>query len=104
MTVDIAFDFAKVYNIERVDIVKGQNFKLFTDFENGRFFSDNDEVLSIKPVGTTVHGEALAVGASTILIMDSQLNIQKNLTINVLDAIVDPAASLGIEAGNPINK
>lgn len=104
MTVDIAFDFAKAYNIERADIVMGQAFKLFTDFEGGRFFSDNDEVLSIKPVGTTVQGSALAVGTSTILIMDSQLNIQKNLTINVVEAIVDPAASLGPEAAPPIPK
>jgi hypothetical protein len=101
MTVDIAFDFAKVYNIERADIAVGQKFKLFTDFENGRFFSDNDQVLSLRPNGKEVEGTADEVGDTTILIMDDQFTIQKKLTIKVVEAIVDPAASLGITAGEP---
>jgi hypothetical protein len=104
MQVDISFDFAKIYNIERVDVVAGQKFKLFTDAEGLRFFSDNDPVLSLRPNGTVVEGAADDLGTTTILIMDANDVIHKKLVIRVVDAIVEPAATLNPTAGEPVLK
>lgn len=104
MFVDISFDNAKVYNIEKADIVKGQKFTLTTDFENGRFFSDNDPVLSYKVDGTEVNATADEVGLATIQIQDQSFAIVKILTINVVDSIVGKAATLGAVAGVPVPK
>lgn len=104
MTVDIAFQFAKVYSIERADIVAGQSFKLFTDFENPRWFSDNDPVLSLSINGKEIEGKAEQAGVATLLIMDSNLQIQKKLSITVVEEIKDPAVDLGITAGSAIEK
>jgi len=104
MQVDITFEFAKVYNFDKADVVKGQKFTLTTDFENGRYFSDNDEVLSLSVAGNQVAGTADATGVATILIMDQAFAIQKTLTINVVDTLQEKAATLGAEAGEPIVK
>jgi hypothetical protein len=104
MQVDISFDFAKVYNIEKVDIVVGQKFTLITDYDGGRYFSENDPVLSLKPIGRDVEGEANEVGTSTILIMDASFVILKTLTIQVVEAIAPLASTLGVTAGSAIQK
>lgn len=104
MQIDIAFEFAKVYNIERADVVMGQNFTLLSDFDNGKWFSDNDPVLSLRVNGKDADVVANEKGSTTILIMNSVLEVQKILTINVVDAIVPLASDLGIAAGDPIPK
>lgn len=104
MQIDIAFEFAKVYNIERADVVMGQKFTLLSDFDNGKWFSDNDPVLSLIVNGRDAEVSANEKGATTILIMDSALAIQKILTINVVEAIAAPAVTLGVSAGSPIPK
>lgn len=104
MQIDIAFDFAKVYNIERADVVVGQSFTLLSDFDNGKWFSDNDPVLSLRVNGKDADVVANEKGSTTILIMNSVLEVQKILTINVVDTIVTPASSLGATAGAPILK
>lgn len=104
MQVDISFEFAKVYNIEKVDIVKGQKFNLFTDTEGVRWFSENDPVLSFKVIGKDVEGQAEEIGVSTILIMDAAYAILKTLLITVVDAIIPMATSLGATVDETVIK
>lgn len=101
MQIDIALTNAKIYNIEKADIVKGEEFTLYSDFDNGRWFSDNDEVISLKVSGKDAEAKANENGTTTILIMDSAFAIQKTITINVVDEISPMAASLGASAGPP---
>jgi hypothetical protein len=104
MQVDISFDFAKVYNIDKADVVSGQKFTLSTDFDNGKWFSDQDQVLSLKVSGRDAEATANEVGTSTILIMDSSFTIQKQLVIKVVEQILPMAQSLNPEAETPIQK
>ncbi len=104
MQVDVSFDFAKVYNIDKIDVVTGQKFTLLTDFEGGRWFSDQDQVLSLKVLGRDAEAIAGELGTSTILIMDSSFTIQKQLTIKVVDAITPMAQTLNATAETPISK
>lgn len=104
MQVDISFDFAKIYNIEKADIVVGQRFTLLTDYEGGRYFSENDPVLTLKPMGKDVEGEANEIGTSTILIMDNAYAILKTLTINVVSAIIPMATNLGATVDETVIK
>lgn len=104
MQVDIVFDFAKVYNIDRADVVQGQSFELMTDYDNGRWLSENDEVLSIKVNGKDAKLQALEVGLSTIIIADQALVHQKQIIINVVEKIEPMAATLNVTAGQPVRK
>lgn len=105
MQVDISFQFAKVYDIERADVVLGQKFSLLTDYDgNSKWFADNDAVLKIDQAGNNADIEATALGSSTVLIMDTSLNIIKKLTIRIVDAIVEPAADLGLTADPAVAK
>jgi hypothetical protein len=101
MQVDVAFEFAKVYNVDRIDVVAGQPFTLYSDYDNGKWFSDNDPALSIKPSGKDAELKAIEKGSVTILVMDENFAIQKKLSINVMDAILPPATDLGLTAGTP---
>jgi len=80
MQVDVSFEFAKVYNIDTIDVVKGQKFSFQVDGD-GRWFSDNDDVLSLKVTGKEAEASADAEGTTTILIMDESFAIQKTLTV-----------------------
>lgn len=106
MVVDVSFEFAKVYNIEKFDVVKGQKFTLFTDAAPTpiKWFADNDAALSIIEGDTSADIAATNIGLATILIMDNSLNKLKELTINVVSAIVEPAKDLGLTADTPIVK
>lgn len=105
MKVDISFDFAKVYDIERADVVKGQKFVLLTDWaDNARWFADNDAVLSLNVTGANAALEATAIGTSIILIMGPELDLIKKLTIQVVDEILEPAKELGATAEAPVSK
>jgi hypothetical protein len=102
MKVDISLDNVKVYNIEdRVDIVKGEKFSLFTDATQPiHFFSNNDFVLDLKDTGKDLEGEAKEIGTSTILMMDSDFQRLKTININVV-ASVEMVSNLGITFGQP---
>ena len=103
MQIDVSFDFAKVYNIDNIDVVKGQKFSFQADGE-GRWFSDNDEVISYKVTGKEAQVSADTVGLTTILIMDDTLTTIKTLTVNVIDEIVQKAVTLGATSGTPVLK
>ena len=105
MQVDVIFEFAKVYNVDKkIDVVKGQKFSINTDLTGGsKWFSDNDPVLSINVVGSNANIEASELGTSTILIMGTDFGIQKELIISVVED-VNQASSLGVESGQPVTK
>jgi hypothetical protein len=105
MHVDIAFEFAKVYNVEKVDVVKGQHFSLLTSFDPSvKWFSDNDPVLSLKVEGANAEASADNIGTSVIVLVDSEFAVLKKLTINVVDSIQAMASTLGVSSGDPVNK
>jgi hypothetical protein len=105
MQVDITFDFAKVYNIEKADIAVGQKFTLNTDYAAAsKWYSDNDPVLSLKVSGNSAEVEAKETGTSTILIMNEANGIEKTLVFKVVDSIQPMAADLGLKAGEPETK
>lgn len=105
MQVDIQFDFAKVYNIEKkIDVAKGQKFSLLTDLTGeSKWFSDNDPVLSINKSGNNADVEATGLGTSTILIMGTDFGIEKEIEINVV-AGLNMAVTLNATAGEPVIK
>lgn len=96
MQIDISFDFAKIFNIDKfVNVVKGQKFSLITDSAlKISFFSNNDPVLAISNTDTSADIEATDVGQSTMLLMDSNSTILKTLIFVVVDSIQEPAANL----------
>lgn len=105
MNVDVSFQFAKVYNIDTFDVVKGQKFSLFTDYAgSSRWLSENDPVLALLVTGNNADVEAVTVGTSVILIMDDNYQALKKLTIRVVDAIVEPVKDLGLTAEPPVFK
>lgn len=103
MQVDISFDFARVYNFERADVVVGQKFRLDSDAQDQplKWFSDNDPVISLKVTGNSAEATADQTGTTTILILDESFGLVKRLTINVVDDIQLMATSLGISTGPP---
>lgn len=103
MQIDVSFDFAKVYNIEKVDVVKGQSFSFQADAD-GEWFSNNDEVLSLKVIGRDAQATADTIGTTTILILDEAFTILKTLTVNVVSEIVQRAVTLGATSGTPVLK
>jgi hypothetical protein len=106
MQVDISFDFARVYNFERADVMLGQKFRLDSDAQDQplKWFSDNDPVLTLKVTGNSAEGTADNVGTTTILIMDQAFAVVKQLTINVVEDIQPMATSLGASAGEAVPK
>lgn len=95
MQVDISLKNARIYNVDKVDIVVGEKFILDTDLTiPSKWFSDNDPVLSLAVGDISVEGTADKVGTSTILIMDENFQILKTLKFNVVEAIVPMASKL----------
>jgi membrane carboxypeptidase/penicillin-binding protein PbpC len=104
MQVDVVFQFAKVYDITRIDVVKGQKFSLETDSVKPlSWFANNDKVLSLDKEGINAEVTASGVGTSTILLMDGEQAIKK-LTISVIEEILPEATSLGLSADEPVSK
>lgn len=111
MQVDISFVNAKVYNIERFDVVIGQKFSLFTD--SGiplSWFANNDQVLNVIDNDSSADVEATGLGKSIILIMDATVKegddpkVVKKLIVNVVNAIVEQAKNLNATGDKPILK
>jgi hypothetical protein len=105
MQVDASFQYAKVYDINKMDVVKGQKFDLNTDYNGtSKWFSDNDPVLELKVTGNDAEATAMGIGTSTVLIMDQNKTVIKELTISVVDSIAPMATSLGLTADTPVKK
>jgi len=106
MQVNIDFEFAKIYNIpDRVDVVVGQKFSLFTDSETPiLWFANGDPVLAITERDTSADLEATALGSAILLIMNSALEQQRIFHFNVVSEIVEPAKTLGLQADPPVPK
>lgn len=114
MLVDIVLKNAKVFNVEHMQIVKGEKFSLLTDADPDtlpiRWFSDNDPVLSINVLGSNADLSADELGNCTIFIFDSSIPtsgqapaLLKNLYIEVVSA-TDQAAKLNTSAGKAVKK
>jgi hypothetical protein len=105
MQVDVKFDFAKVYNTDRFDVVNGQKFSLITGSQQPlRWFADNDPALKIDAHDTDADFEATATGQVTLYLYRKGDNaFEKEITINVV-AGIDQAAALNPEAAQPENK
>lgn len=100
MQVNATFDFARIFDISKMEIVKGQAFSLDTA-EPGqlKWFSDNDPVLSLEVKGGNAEGKALQVGTSEIIIMSVDYISKKKLFISVVDSVSAPAVKLDAQAG-----
>lgn len=106
MKVDVSFSFAKVYNVDRlIDVVQGQEFTLITDTPSN-WYSDNDQALDVD--GNTGKVKAVGLGTSSILMTTGtpgkDFVVWKEIAVNVLPSIEDPATSLGATAGTPVPK
>jgi hypothetical protein len=88
------------YGVDGLDIKEGIQVTLITDHA-GKWFFDNDEVLSIEvqvtPSGTLAHIVGLSDGESTILFMNGTSVVDQI----VIKVISDQAVSLGLSAGTP---
>lgn len=103
--VDVSFEFAKIYDVQtQLDVVLGQKFTVFTNFEGpGQWFANNDPVLKLDANGNNCGFETTALGKSIVRLMNEEVTVKK-LTINVVEAIVEPAATLGTIAGAAVAK
>jgi|GEM_PF-4729672 len=103
MQVDISLSNVKIYNISRVDVVKGQKFKLITDSPDKiEWFSNGDAFLSFVEHDKSADVEATATGRVLVKLFKSDFSgVEKTLEINVLDSIQEPAADLGLSASDP---
>lgn len=116
MKVNVGFTFAKVYDVDVIDVVKGQKFSLETNnmdnedvevppAKSAWWFSNNDNVLSLTVTGAGASLEATNPGICTILIMNEGYIILKKIFITVLDAIKDPAQTLNLATDQaPVQK
>lgn len=116
MRVNVGFTFARVYNVDVFDVVKGQKFSLDTNNKDNEdveippakadwWFSNNDNVLSLTVTGSGATCEATNPGVCTILIMNEGYITLKKIFITVLDAIKDPAQSLNATSDQaPVQK
>lgn len=106
MQVDLSLSNAKVYDIEKVDIVKGQKFSLLTDYtEPSRWFFDQDQVLNVTQEANSADVEATEIGTSTIIIVGAtDFTVLKQITIKVVAEIIEPVADLGTKAGEAVLK
>lgn len=102
MKIDALFVSSLVYDVQyRIDVLKDSIFTLFLDTPEGiEVYSNNDEVLSIGNDGAEIAIKADALGTSKIRFMQGT-TIVRELQIVVLDVLGAPAASLGVEPGQP---
>ncbi len=102
MQVNAIFGNVKIYDITKLDVVKGEKFKLTSDAPDGvRLFSSNDPALGISSNGTDVSADS--IGSSELVYVDSNWNRLKVLTITVVES-TEQAANLNVSAGEPLPK
>jgi tRNA A58 N-methylase Trm61 len=101
MKADLVLDNVKAYDIEKFDIKKGQTCRVVLDTPDPtRWFSDADEVLSVKVMGTEATITANEVGECEIQLQQGEATV-KRLQVRVYDQVV---SSLGIGFGQPVLK
>lgn len=101
MRADLILKNARVRNVESFDILLGESFSLVLDTEeNIRWFSDNDNVLSITASAGQASMKAESVGPCEIQLQSGGA-IVKQFFINV---ITEPAASLNVSFAAPEQK
>lgn len=103
MQIDIVFDFAKIFDVRKLYVATGQKFS-FRIHPGNRLFSDNDDVLKLKVNKNKVEIEAAAIGHSTLLVLDDELDIKKKLFIRVVPSVGEQAGDLGLTADPPVPK
>lgn len=105
MQIDIILSNARIYDINKVDIVIAEKFSLIPDdtTKDIRLFADNDPVLDIVQNKTSIDVVASDIGMSTILLMNPSMQVEKTLYINVV-ASLTPATNLNISAEPPVLK
>lgn len=105
MKVNIDFQFAKIWDVQdRIDVVLGQKFSLFTDSDTPvLWFANGDQVLSITERDTDADFEATSLGNSILQIMspEPELKQLRLFHINIVSEISEPAKTLGLKAGQP---
>lgn len=93
---------AKIYNVSILDIVQGEEFTLVTDAPEGTtWFFDNDEVLEMKVSQKDAKVTAMELGKSTILLMLPSRQVIKEISIEVIEKVEDPASTLNAKADEP---
>lgn len=96
---------AKIYNVSILDIVQGEEFTLVTDAPEGtNWFFDNDEVLEMKVSQKDALITAKEIGKSTILLMLPTRQVIKEINIQVIQKVEDPASTLNAKPEEPIIK
>lgn len=105
MQIDILLSNARVYDIVKADILINEKFSLLSNdsVTETKWFSDNDEVLSMIVNKNNANIVATKEGQSTILIMNNSFEILKTLTI-VVKQTLESAVSLNISADSPVSK
>lgn len=101
MQVDLTLKNARVYDVNRLEILLGEQFTLDTDGTAAdQWFSNNDPVLSIlADAGNQALCHADQVGACIIKI-ESAEQVVKVLHVEVVTT-TERAADLGVTAGTP---
>jgi hypothetical protein len=98
MKADLVLDNVKAYDIEKFDIKKGQTCRVVLDAPDPvRWFSDADDVLSVKVMGTEATIIANEVGECEIQLQQGDA-VAKKLLVRVYDQVV---SSLGIGFDTP---
>lgn len=102
MIANLILDNVKAYDVEKFDIRLGEvcTVELIEAPMGVRWFSDNDDVLSIKVSDGRASIKALSKGDSEIQIQSEGI-LAKTIKVSVYDTI---AVSLNPTAGNPESK
>ena len=108
MKVDVSFDFAKVYNVDKqIDVVQGQEFTLTTDTA-AKWYSDNDAVLDVTQDGNNGKVKAVGLGTSSVIMTTGtpgkDFVIWKEIVIQVVAEVAGPAVDLGATTGPAVPK
>lgn len=109
MKINLAFEFARIFDVKKFQVVVGEQFTVKTDFAGDlSYFSNNDPVLQIKQ-NSANNGAAIVateMGSCLILLKDPAQDLATvgELEIEVVDAIAEQAVDLNATAGTPIPK
>lgn len=93
MTINVIFDFAKVFDIDTFEVAIGEKFVLSAQADersnptDTSWFSNNDKVLSLEQNGSDANCQATDIGSSIILIMDAGLITLKKIAIKVVQDV-----------------
>lgn len=104
MQFNIKFDFAEVFNVNKIRVALGQKFEInLISGASGDWYSNNDPVLFIDVAQDRFSAkiESRQIGVSRIQIQQQAGTAAATLEIEVYDNV---PADLGLRAGDPILK